>query len=361
MMIALVVLIFTSCSQQKSDSGNNVATPAEEVSELVIVPRYSTPSLPNDSDDPAIWINREYPEKSLIVGTDKGDSNGGLYMYTLKGEKIPDREVFPLLRPNNVDIAYGIELGDSIVDIAVVTERIPGKIRVYSMPDLKEIDNGGIHVFEDDTANAVMGVALYTRPADGEIFAIVSRKTNPVDEDDYLYQYKLDGSNGVVTGELVRKFGKFSGVAEVEAIAIDNELGYVYYSDEMTGIRKYYADPEKGNDELAMFGTHGFTDDREGITIYKTTKDSGFLLVSDQGANKFRVFPREGASGDPHDHPEIAVLTMNTISSDGSEVTSIPLGTEFPKGVFVAMSDNRTFEIYDWQDLYELIETQSSN
>lgn len=38
-------------------------------------------------------------------------------------------------------------------------------------------------------------------------------------------------------------------------------------------------------------------------------------------------------------------------NSDGSEVTNVNLGPKFPHGMFVAMSDNRTFQIYNWDDI----------
>jgi myo-inositol-hexaphosphate 3-phosphohydrolase len=40
-----------------------------------------------------------------------------------------------------------------------------------------------------------------------------------------------------------------------------------------------------------------------------------------------------------------------TLESDGSEVSSTNLGPEFPKGIFVAMSNDKTFHIYDWRDI----------
>ena len=102
----------------------------------------------------------------------------------------------------------------------------------------------------------------------------------------------------------------------------------------------------------------GLRDDREGISIYKTGPKTGYILVSDQGANQFQVFPREGSPENPHDHRVIATIPVTAMSSDGSEATSMALGEDFPKGLFVAMSDNKTFEIYDWRDLEKHI-TQS--
>src|SRR5690606_6747068 len=130
--------------------------------------------------------------KSLIVGTDK-DSDGGLYVYDLDGNIV--NKVTDLKRPNNVDIAYGFHYGDTLIDIAVLTEREARKIRVFRLPELEAIDNGGITVFEGEEGEdetAPMGVALYKRAADSAIFAIVGRKSGP--EQGYLWQYRLDGN-----------------------------------------------------------------------------------------------------------------------------------------------------------------------
>ena len=44
-------------------------------------------------------------------------------------------------------------------------------------------------------------------------------------------------------------------------VAVDDALGFVYYSDERFGIRKYRADPDAPDaaTELASFGTDGRT------------------------------------------------------------------------------------------------------
>ena len=224
-----------------------------------------------DTDDPAIWINAADPAQSLIIGTDK-ETGGGLYAYDLQGKIV--NKVTGLQRPNNVDIIYGMPLGGKMVDLAVATEREANKLRIYTLPEMKAADGGGLEVFAGEKDRDPMGVACYTRPADSAIFIIVGRKTGPADG--YLWQYRLVEDNGKVALQLVRKFGRYSGKKEIESIAVDNEMGFVYYSDEQVGIRKYYADPEKGNEELALFGAGEFKVDNEGISIYKLT-DSGYL------------------------------------------------------------------------------------
>jgi 3-phytase len=224
---------------------------------------------------------------------------------------------------------------------------------VYRLPDMMEIDNGGIAVLEEETLRAPMGISIYNRPSDGAVFAVVGRKEGPTDGS-YIWQYLLqDNGSGHVDGTLVRKFGIWSGKNEIEAIAVDDELGYVYYSDEGVGVRKYYADPEHpdANKELALFGTTGFTEDHEGICIYTINDGTGYILVSDQQANAFHIFKREGEPDDPHNHKLVKIVHTSTLDSDGSEVTNTALNDTFPVGMFVAMSDDKTFQIYSWADV----------
>jgi len=361
-LVILAIAALAACSG--SDSGpaaTEEQTDATALAEAVLSPVLVTEQTPVDSDDPAIWINPDDPAKSLILGTDKG---GAVVVFDLDGKIIPEKTVTGLQRMNNVDVEYGFPLGDEIVDIAVATERPASALRVFRLPEMTAIDNGGIPVFagEEGDRRLPMGIALYKRPADGAIFAIVSRKTGP--SGSYLWQYRLsDDGSGNVVGTKVREFGTFSdattmdeGVAElgeIESIAVDDPLGYVYYSDELTGVRKYHADPDAPDAELelALFGTDGFADQREGISIYQIDDGTGYILVSDQQGNTFRIFTREGEPDDPHHHRFVKAVAVSTNESDGSDVTSAVLDPRFPSGLFVAMSDNRTFQYYSWDDI----------
>lgn len=318
----------------------------------IIKPVIITDTVRYDTDDPAIWINSANPAASLVLGTDK-DQDGALYVFDLQGKIIQDKVVPHLQRPNNVDVEYGMNLQGRATDIAVVTERFTHKLRIFSVPDMKPIDGGGIEVFVGETMpeyRDLMGIALYKDPA-GKIYAIVGRKTGPRNGS-YLWQYLLeDDGQGRVKGTLVRKFGLFSGKKEIESIAVDDPLGYVYYSDEGYGVRKYYADPAKGNEELGAFGRKGFKQDHEGISIYAVTDSTGYILVSDQQTNRFHIFTREGSLGNPHQHVLVKTVHLSTLESDGSEVIARPLNNTFTKGLFVAMSTDKTFHYYRWEDL----------
>ena len=160
------------------------------------------------------------------------------------------------------------------------------------------------------------------------MYAIVGRKTGP--KEDYLYQYEITSDSLGVHSKLVRKFGEFSGKKEIEAIAVDNERGIVYYSDEGHCIRKYYAEPSKGNEEIYCFGSDYFKEDIEGIAI-ATYNDKTFLIVSNQQAHTFNVFDAES-------NAFIKEINLGTVETDGCEVTTKPLGDKFPNGCLLYTS-----------------------
>ncbi len=324
-----------------------------------IRPTVATAPVSHDPDDPAIWVNSADPARSLILGTNKvAAPNGSLVVYGLDG-KIR-QAIAPLDRPNNVDVEYSMMMPSGPIDIAVVTERYKNRLRVYrvSPEGLADISSGGgLPVFEGQQGDAAapMGIALYRRNRDATIFAIVSRKTGP--RDGYLWQYELfDDGAGRIKAAKVREFGAFSGV-EIESIAVDDVLGYVYYSDTANGLHKYHADPDHpdAGRELAHFARDGYSADREGIAIYARANGSGYILSTDQvaGNSRYHVFRREGKAGDPHDHSELLkIVSGGADSTDGIDATSASLGPQFPNGLLVVMnSREKNFLLFRWEDV----------
>ena len=311
-----------------------------------IEPDVITEKTINDTDDPAIWINKEDASKSIVFGTDK-ETNGAIYAFNLEGKILEDKTIRNIKRPNNVDVAYDFVLNDSTTtDVIVFTEREKKQIRLFSVPDMKPLDNGGFKVFEEEVNEEFklpMGIALYSSPNDKSLYAVVGRKLGP--ENGYLYQYRIMADTlGVVNTSLVRKFGAFSGKKEIEAIAVDSELGFIYYSDEQHGIRKYYADPAKGDKEISCFGGDFFESDIEGIAIASYKDGSGYVIVSDQQKGQFNIFSRET-------NEFVKAVNLSTQETDGCEVVTIPLNSTFKNGLFVAMNDAKDFYFYDLSKL----------
>ena len=307
----------------------------------IIPPEVISEKTQYDTDDPAIWINAENTGQSIVFGTDKA-TDGAIYAFDLQGRVLEDMTIRNIRRPNNVDVEYGLKLNDSVfTDILVFTERERQQVRVFSVPEMKPLDGGGLSVFEDEANQAMrlpMGVALFKSAKDSTIYVVVGRKTGP--SDTYLYQYALRPEGDSVEMDLVRKFGKFSGAREIEAIAVDDALGFVYYADEGVCIRKYHAEPAAGNEELACFGGEHFREDIEGIALASYPDGRGYLLVSNQQQGEFNIFDR-------NTNAFVKAVNLGTTETDGCDAVTVPLGSSFPNGIFVAMSDDRTFRFYD--------------
>ena len=311
-----------------------------------IEPILKTDVVPHDSDDPAIWLHPTDLSKSLIIGSDKDEKDGGVYAFNLQGKRIDSLSQRNMQYPNNVDLAYGFILGSDTIDIAVSSEREANAIRFYSLPDMEFIDNGGIQVFEGDkpALRRPMGVAFHKNPQTGAFEVFVSRKEGP--KEGYLAHYEISSdSTGVLKAKELRRLGAFSGgEGEIEAIAVDDEAQIVYYSDEACCIRAYSTKVDQ-NEELYAFGKDKFTEDREGIAIYNDGKNKK-LIISNQQELAFNIY-----AVNENEEPKFEqIVYLSTHETDGCEISTTPL-PGFPNGIFVAMSDDRTFHLYDLQEV----------
>lgn len=315
---------------------------------IIVDPKGSTSAVIDDADDPAIWIHPSQPSSSIIIGTDKGDfPNGGLFVWNLDGTQ---HQRLNINHPNNVDVRYGMQMQGGAVDIAVVSMRNDSEIRVYRIDPVSRMLSdittaSGIAVFAEP-----YGLSLYKRATDGAMFAIVS---NNVGGTKSLWQLLLeDDGTGKVRGTKVREFGTITNL--VEGIVADDELGYIYAAEETQGVHKFYADPARGNERLAFFATaDGIGGDREGMGIYNCNGGTGYLLLSSQGDNTVKVYPREGAPGNPHQHNLITTIVTNGAEAcDGLDVTNRPTTANFPHGFLISHnSPGINFRLYAWEDI----------
>jgi len=355
-MTGLMSAAFTSALQAQSSPPS-----------IQVFPKDAADSVRVDADDPAIWIHPTDPAKSVIIGTDKDETRGGLYVWDLNGT---ERQYLKLARPNNVDVRYGFDLGGRTVDIAVTNLRYLKEMKVFAInpEDRTLLDITTAAGIKTPELDKPYGLCLYRRPSDGAMFVIQSSRDG--ESANHLHQYRLlpDGF-GKVKGVYVRAFGEGSIVDKVEGLVADDELGYVYASDEEVAIRKYYADPDRGHNEIVAFGLNGdgIPSDREGLAIYRCDNKTGYLLVSSQKGKRIRVvdgprgikassmkvYRREGDHGDPHKHGLVATVeTIESLKTDGLDVTSRSISPQFPSGFLVKHdAPGRHFKLYAWEEI----------
>ncbi|MEO1673169.1 MAG: phytase, partial [Cyanobacteria bacterium J06631_2] len=234
--------------------------------------RFSDPASPDpdnaaDADDPAIYLDPDNPEESLVITTFK---EGGLRVYNLAGEEV--QTITPAdIRYNNVDIAYGVEYQSQVagetatVDLAIASDRANDTLAIFAINPDGGGDNGlpgseiltdvtSINVPEsifgvDDGEATAYGLATYTSVVDGKNYVFVSQS-----DGNQIAQLEIQAGLGAADGlevsaEVVRIFevpvpeGEDPADFQVEGMVVDRETGELFVAQEEFGIWKFNAEP----------------------------------------------------------------------------------------------------------------------
>ncbi|MEH2416485.1 phytase [Nostoc sp.] len=349
---------------------------------------FDDPALPTsqraDADDPAIYVNATNAADSLVLTSVK---NAGLRVYDLSGNLL--QTVNPGgIRYNNIDLQYGFKLGNQSVDIAVASDRGNDELAIFKInPNpttpgqyLENITDSNIGTifqaspFEPPysaSTRSSYGVTLYRSPVTNDYYVFTSRR-----ETGDIAQFKLiDKGNGKIGTELVREFTIPSPTTEgrspqTEGMVVDQQTGFLYIAQEDVGIWKFQAEPDGGTtgkliDRVRFEGGSHLTDDAEGLTIYYGKNGTGYLLASSQGDSTFVAYTREGNN---EYVGNFAIGNNGSIDSvqesDGADVINVPLGPNFPFGLFVTQDGsnepaktidgenvNSNFKLVPWENI----------
>ncbi|MEH1923154.1 phytase [Nostoc sp.] len=337
-----------------------------------------------DADDPAIYVNATNAANSLVLTSVK---NAGLRVYDLSGNLL--QTVNPGgIRYNNIDLQYGFKLGNQSIDIAVASDRQNDKLAIFKInPNpttpgqyLENITDSNIGtIFQTSpfeppysaSTRSSYGLTLYRSPITNDYYVFTSRR-----QTGDIAQFKLiDKGNGQIGAELVREFTIPSPTAagrspQTEGMVVDQETGFLYIAQEDVGIWKFQAEPDSGTtgkliDRVRFEGGSHLTDDAEGLTIYYGKNGTGYLLASSQGDSTFVAYTREGNN---EYVGNFAIGNNGSIDSvqesDGADVINVPLGPNFPFGLFVTQDGsnepaetidgenvNSNFKLVPWENI----------
>jgi 3-phytase len=311
-----------------------------------------------DADDPAIWIDRDRPERSLVIGSDK---KSGLYVWSMRGELLQHLSLGT--RANNVDVRQDVDLGDGRpVDVVAANLRTAGKLALFLVDREYEAARGPLLELAGRTSrgNEIQrdsyGFALYRRPSDRALFVFERGKeptiANPEPE---IFQYRIRGSTTAIELERVRTLGYGGGTAE--GFVADDAAGFLYVSEESAGIHQFLADPAADAGALRLFAqSDGIRGDREGLAIYGCEDGSGYLLLSSQGNSTFKLYDRRSLELVATIAPVDAAGEPVVLNTDGIEATSAAAGDPavhlFSRGMLVAQDDyQKRFHLYDFAQI----------
>jgi 3-phytase len=297
-----------------------------------------------DQDDLCFWTHPTEPEKSRVIVSDKTANR--IFVYDLNGQLLQDLEAD---KPGNIDIRNGVKLGNRKSTIVAVTIRRGGhRLQIYDVnPDtgtLTRIDSGILTVPN-------YGGCLYHSRRSGRLYFITTS------EEHAIAQYELRADvQGRVSGLLVREW---SG-GKCEGAVADDAAGVLYIGEEAKGVWKVGAEPEDPTPGrlIVEVGQHGIVGDIEGISIFPTAEDQGYLIVSDQGSSRFHVLERQN---------ENKYLTSFSIEgaseTDGIDAVSGNFGNQFPQGIFGCHTDgNRcAMLLTSWKSIADKINLPGRN
>lgn len=321
---------------------------------VAVVPaRAETPIVPHygdATDDPAIWVHPHDPQQSLVLGTNK---QAGLSVYDLEGRELqflPDGQI------NNVDVRDGFPLGGASVSLVVAGNRSDNSLAIYRVDAgdrrLVAVADGHVPSGLVDT----YGFCMY-RSASGEYYAFANNAV-----DGRVVQSRLfESSPGRVGAEVVREFVVGS---QAEGCVADDETGILYVAEETVGIYRYSAEPDGGDHRVVIDTIESgerLTEDIEGLALWIGAGGTGYLIASNQGADNFVVYRREGANeyvGTFHVIGDAAAGIDGVSETDGLEVISTALGANYPAGLMVAQDgrnlappERQNFKYASWQDI----------
>ena len=319
-----------------------------------VYPIYETPPIDtrgDAADDPAFWLNKEFPALSIVFGTDK---RAGIYAYNLRGDKIT---FSPVGQINNIDTRtlnldfknnniktkkdYSFLVGTNrslnTVDLWIFIDE---EINDSMMSELSNTKNNfQIPVkpnFRVKSESNIYGTCAGVHPKYGFVVFVTEDRGPNVEV------YYLDG-NGL---NLLKTF---SNGGESEGCVFDDENSTFFISEEnKKGVIRSYSLTNKLllDNKFRIDDRDGnITGDPEGLAILKTSKHEGFLIASSQGNSTFNIYDRK--------HPHHFINSFNIVQNssidrvtdtDGIEIVNKYLNDTFPTGIIVIQDGRNTGE-----------------
>lgn len=364
----------------------------------VVTTDIETPVLYDDDeggnasgDDPAIWVHPADSAESIVLATAK---EGGMRVYDLEAHELQSLAAEPAPRAdgldgryNNVDIAYGLDLGDGPVDVAVVSDRYNDQLRFFAIDaagasasePLREVTAPELPFLfsadraEVDEEHTAYGLAVW-QPAGGDPLAVVTREGATT-----VATVRLTVGDGVVgyadaaTIDFPSEFPLPDGTTwvpceepgvlpQLEGVSVDQRTGVLYAAQEDVGVWRLQLPIGSGEprllDRVRDFGVHDVYDpeteecapvdaedagyggtaleaDAEGVDIVYGPGATGYVIVSSQGDDTYAVYRTQGRNDLVGTFQVGGVGGVDDVNgSDGLAVTNRPVG-EYREGLLV--------------------------
>lgn len=294
------------------------------------------------ADDPAIWINPDNPEASLIVATDK---QSGLHVYDLNGS---ERQYLRIGFTNNVDLRTA-PWGKNDLTLVVASRRYPSQLVLLAL----DHESGELRLLKQHPVQLQepYGICMY-QDKNGQPYVFLNST------DGSFAQYSVNPEFEITE---VRNFKLRT---RVEGCVADDDDGLLYIGEEDRGIWRMSAGPEDPVDRRFVDTVIGgpLVSDVEGLAIYHGQRK--LLVASSQGDNSYAVYDAETSEYLISFHVTGDSKIDGVSETDGIDVTAVSL-PGFPHGMLVVQdgyntdpTENQNFKIVSWSDVMEILERQ---
>ncbi len=295
------------------------------------------------ADDPAIWINRSNPEKSIIIGTNK---KAGLNLYNLQGKEL---QFLPIGKINNADVCYDFTYRSRTIDL------VAGSNRTSQTIDILEIDKKNRKLVEKTLikipsgVDDVYGLCMYHNTKTNQHYVFVNGKNGKIE------QWLLKNDTDSLTAELARSFWVNN---QPEGMVVDVVTNKLYVGVEEDAIYQFNALP---TDTISIklrqsdATNKNINYDIEGLSIYRKSAKEGYLIASIQGNFSYAVFD----INEPYNYITSFIVKQGKYDSveetDGLDICSTPMGDEFPAGILVVQDGFNTDGETDMNQNFKII------
>jgi len=305
------------------------------------------------ADDPALWIHPTNPEQSIIITTNKKQ---GLVVYNLQGFLI---QSLPIGKPNNVDVLCSIKTPSwsfPTTDLAMTGNRDGDIINLFTI----DPSSGILHDAGSFSAGfqEVYGICAYFHPGTASPRIAINNKSGTVRIFELLPSHERSFTSALIS--------EFHVGTQVEGMVADPAHNSLYIGEEQVGLWRYRLDPIEDQPQRTLVDLiHNPTSaisgrlarDVEGVTLYELNDREGYIIASCQSEDRFAIYDRISHAYRGSFRISTQVSSQAQVDAvthtDGIAACSLPVGSRFPHGLFIAQDDNagqpQNFKIVDWQ------------
>ncbi|GAF04607.1 phytase [Saccharicrinis fermentans] len=307
------------------------------------------------ADDPAIWINKIHPEKSMIIGTNK---KAGLNVYDLQGNEL---QFIPIGKMNNADVSYNFAYKGQQVDL------LAGSNRTSQSIDVLLIDGANQKIIEKplcsipSSVDDVYGLCMYFDAVANKHYVFVNGKNGKIE------QWLLKNDNDSIKGELARSFWVSS---QPEGMVVDHVTNTLFVGVEEDAIYKFKAQAQADTSSIRLTASCNANNahisyDIEGLTIYRISDTKGYLLASIQGNFSYAIFDLS----EKNNYITSFIIKDGVFDgveeTDGIDANASLMGPKFPKGMLVVQdgfnkdkkeNQNQNFKIISFERILQFLQ-----